>query len=74
MKHLRLIALLVATGCLVACESTDEGGLGTAEKREMAKRQAARQRQLESPQDEAQQNLWRAQQTMLNRDSNPMRP
>jgi hypothetical protein len=74
MKHLRLIALLVATGCVVACESTDESGLGRAEKREMAKRQAARERQLESPQDEAQQNLRRAQQTMLNRDSNPMRP
>jgi outer membrane PBP1 activator LpoA protein len=75
MKHLRLLSLLVCAGLLAACETNDNaGGPGRAEKREMAKRQAAQQRQQESPQDEAQQNLWRTQQNMLNRDSNSTRP
>jgi hypothetical protein len=74
MKHLRLITSLVCLGLLAACESNDKNELGRAEKREMAKRQAAQQRQAESPQDEAQQNLLRAQQNMINRDSNSTKP
>ena len=75
MKHLRLTTLLLSTALLLACETNDQaGGAGRAEKREMAKRQAVAQRQAESPQDESQQNLYRAQQTMLNRDGNSTRP
>jgi hypothetical protein len=74
MKHLRLITLLVCAVSFAACETNDKNGLGNAEKRELAKRQAAQQRQAESPQDEAQQNLRRAQQNIINRDGNSTRP
>jgi len=74
MKHLRLITLLVCLGFLAGCETNDRNEVGNAEKRELAKRQAAQQRQAESPQDEAQQNLLRAQQNMINRDGNSTKP
>jgi len=70
MKHLQLIGLIVCAAFLVSCETTQTTGRGNAETKRLA---ALRQRQHEEQQmDEAQKNLWNAQQDILNRDGNPI--
>jgi hypothetical protein len=71
MKHLQLIGLIACATFFASCESTDTAGRGNQEaKRLAAKRQQAQQR---AQTDEAQENLWSAQQNTLNRDGNPAR-
>jgi hypothetical protein len=67
MKHLQLIGLIVCAGLFASCESTDTAGRGNQESKRLAALE--RQRQHEQP-DEAQQNLWNAQQDIMNRDGN----
>jgi hypothetical protein len=70
MKRLQLIPMIVCLALVVGCESTDTTGMGNQER----KRLAAVQQQAQQPQpDESEQNLWNAQQDILNRDSNPAR-
>ncbi len=50
------------------------GNSNGAEQRALARKRAAQAEEAEhTPHDEAQQNLWNAQQTVVNRDGNPMR-
>ena len=75
MKHRRLIGWVACAGLLAGCESTDMAGNSNgAEQRSLARKRAAQAEAAEhTPHDEAQQNLWSAQQNLLNRDGNPMR-
>lgn len=68
MKAISLAALLGCAVSLVACETSDKAG-GNQE----AKRRAAIERHREQAVDEADANLWNAQENRLNRDSNPTR-
>jgi hypothetical protein len=67
MKHLQIIGLIACAAFFASCESTNTTGRGNQESKRLAALQ--RQRQHE-PSDEAQQNLWSAQQNILNRDGN----
>ena len=70
MKHLQLIGLIAGAAFFASCESTETTGRGNQE----SKRLAALHQQSQKPQpDEAQQNLWSAQENALNRDGNPVR-
>ncbi|HJT79577.1 MAG TPA: hypothetical protein VJ719_00145 [Chthoniobacterales bacterium] len=69
MKSFLLITLSWSAVFLTGCETTETAG-GNQE----AKRRAAiEQRRQQVPPDEAQANLWNAQQDRLNRDGNPSR-
>ena len=69
MKPNLLVTLFSFAVILAGCETTETSG-GNQE----AKRRAAiEQRKQQVPADEAQANLWSAQQDALNRDGNPMR-
>jgi hypothetical protein len=70
MKHLQFIGLIACATFFASCESTDTAGRGTQESKRLAALQ--RQRQHEQP-DEAQQNLWNAQQDIMNQDGNAAR-
>ena len=70
MKHLQLIGLIACTAVLADCESTDTASGGNQESKRLA---ALRQQRQNERQDEAQQNLWNAQENILNRDGNPVR-
>jgi hypothetical protein len=71
MKHLDLIAVMICAIVFASCESTDTAGRGTQEAKRLAAVQRERQRQAQT--DEAQQNLWSAQENILNQDGNPAR-
>ena len=74
MKHLRLIGSVACAGLLASCESTEMAGNAAGEQRALARQRAAQAEAAEhTPHDEAQQNLWSAQQNVVNRDGNPMR-
>jgi PBP1b-binding outer membrane lipoprotein LpoB len=70
MKHLEFISLIACAVFLASCESTETAGRGNQESKRLA---AVQQRQQKEAADEAQQNLWSAQQNNLNRDGNPAR-
>lgn len=74
MKHLHLIGLIVCAALFAGCETTQTGGTATATGNAEAKRIAAVQerQQEEAHMDEAQKNLWNAQQDRLNRDGDPI--
>ena len=67
MKHFQLIALIAGASFFVSCETTETTG-GNAE----AKRRATleERQQQEAQMDDAEKNLWNAQQDVLNRDGN----
>ncbi len=68
MRYFSSILLLGFAVALCNCESNkDAQGLGNAERREMARRQAAHE---QAATDESQANLMRAQQNTVNRDGN----
>ena len=70
MRHLQFIGLIACAMVFVGCETTDTAGGGNLEAKRLAALQ--QQRQREQP-DEAQQNLWTAQERFMNREGNPMR-
>ena len=70
MKYLQLIGLIACAIFFGGCESTQTAGRGNQESKRLAALQ--RQRQHEQP-DEAQQNLWNAQQDIMNQDGNASR-
>jgi hypothetical protein len=71
MKHLEFIGLIVCGAFLLSCESAQTTGQGNQEAKRVA---ALRQQQREGAQmDEADRNLWNAEQDILNRDNNPAR-
>jgi hypothetical protein len=69
MKYLHFIGLLLCAASLVSCETTQTAGHGNQEQKRLA---AIQQEQQEAAQiDEAEGNLWSAQQNRINRQSNP---
>ena len=70
MKRLQLIGVIACGAFLVGCESTQTTGTGNQERKRLA---AVQQQEQQSQTDESEQNLWNAQQDILNRDSNPAR-
>lgn len=70
MKHLQLVALALAGGLLIGCETTDQAtGMGNQEQKRLA--QIQRQQQEGAQYDESERNLWNAQVDVLNRGTNP---
>ncbi len=70
MKYAHFIGSILAVTLLLAgCQTTETSGRGTQE----TKRLAALKRQQQEQHDEAKQNLWTAQDNLLNRDGNPAR-
>ena len=67
MRHFSSIVILGLAVVFCGCESNKDQTSGNAERREMARRQAARE---STPADESQANLMRAQQNTVNRDGN----
>jgi hypothetical protein len=72
MKQLQLIGLIVCAAFFISCESTKTAGTGNQEQKRLAALQQQQQYHREHS-DEAQRNLWNAQQDTLNQDGNPMR-
>ena len=70
MKHVQLIGLIACAMLFVSCETTDTAGRGSLESKRLA---ALQQQRQQEQMDEAQQNLWAAQEGFMNRDGNPMR-
>jgi hypothetical protein len=70
MKHLQLIGLIACAIFFASCETTNTADRGNQEAKRLA---ALHQRSEQSPPDEAQQNLWNAQENIMNRDGNPAR-
>ena len=71
MKAISLATFLGCAVLLAACETTDTAHPGGTQE---AKRRAALERHRQQPPaDEQDANLWRAQENILNRDSNPTR-
>jgi len=70
MKPLQFIGPMACLAFFVSCETTQTTAMGNQER----KRLAALQQEQQQPQpDEAQQNLWSAQQNAMNTDGSPMR-
>jgi hypothetical protein len=70
MKHLQIAGLIVCVTVVIGCKTTQTGGQGNQERKRLA---ALRQAGQAEHRDEAEQNLWSAQQDNLNRDGNPAR-
>lgn len=75
MKYVQLIGLIACGMCIGSCQSTNTaGGLNGSGNQEAKRRAAlAQQQQEQAQQDEAQQNLWSAQQDNMNRVSTTTR-
>ncbi len=72
MKHFQLVALLGWTAFLISCETTQTTGMGNQEQKRLA---AIQQQQQEGAEmDQADRNLWNAQQDQLNKGTNPALP
>lgn len=72
MKQLQLVALVGIVALLLGCETTQTAGVGNQEQKRLA--QIQRQQQESAQYDEADINLWNAQQDVLVRGTNPMIP
>jgi hypothetical protein len=75
MKEIQSLSLIACAALFVSCESTDMVNgthpSGTQEAKRLA---ALREEQQQAAQpDEAEQNLWSAQENIVNRDGNPNR-
>jgi hypothetical protein len=70
MKHLQLIGLIACLSFLAGCETIKTTGMGNQETKRLA---ALQQQRRPAQPDEADQNLWSAQQNAINMDGNPMR-
>ncbi len=71
MKHLQFIGLILCAAFLTSCESTQTAGPGQGNQEQKRLAALQQQEQEAAQMDEADQNLWAAQQARLNRDSNP---
>lgn len=71
MKYLQIIGFMACAALWASCESTDTAGRGNQEAKRLASRQQQMQQRAQT--DEAQANLWSAQENNLNRDGNPAR-
>jgi hypothetical protein len=69
MKQLQLIGLIVCVGLVVSCETTQTAGQGNQERKRLAA--IEQEKQAAANTDEAEQNLWSAQEARMNRESNP---
>jgi hypothetical protein len=72
MKHFQLVALLGWTAFLISCETTQTTGMGNQEQKRLA--QIQREQQDAAQMDEADRNLWNAQQDQLYTGTNPAIP
>jgi hypothetical protein len=72
MKPLQLVGPIASVALFVSCETTQTTGMGNQEQKRLA---AIQQEQQEAAQmDEADRNLWNAQQDQLNTGTNPAIP
>jgi len=74
MNAMKAISLATLFGCIIlltACETTDSSSAGGSQ--EAKRRAAIERRRQQGPIDDSDANLWRAQENVLNRDSNPTR-
>ena len=72
MKLLQLVGVIVCAGTFVSCETTQPTGMGNQEQKRLA---AIQQQQQEGAEmDEADRNLWNAEQDRLNTGTNPAVP
>jgi hypothetical protein len=72
MKHFQLVALLGWTALLISCETIQTTGIGNQEQKRLA--QIQREQQEAAQMDEADRNLWNAQQDQLYTGTNPAIP
>ena len=70
MNGVQLMSLILSLAVFTGCETPRTAGMGTQESKRLA---ALQQRRRQEQPDEAQQNLWSAQENNLNRDGNPVR-
>jgi hypothetical protein len=70
MKHLQLIGLIACLVFVIGCETTGTTGMGNQESKRLA---ALKEQEQQVQPDEGDQNLWNAQQDVLNRDPSPAR-
>lgn len=70
MNPFQFIALIACLAAVTGCESTGTAGMGNQERKRLA---AVQQHEQQPRLDETEQNLWSAQQNLLNRDGNPAR-
>ena len=71
MKPFQFIGLIACVAVFVGCESTETtAGGGNQEAKRLA---ALRQQRHQEQPDEAAENLWIAQENVMNRDGNPAR-
>jgi hypothetical protein len=74
MKHVQMIGLIACVGFFAGCESAGTASNTNARGTQESKRLAALQQQRRQAQpDEAEQNLWNAQQDLMNQDGNAAR-
>jgi hypothetical protein len=72
MKQLQLVALIGTGALLISCETTQTTGMGNQEQKRLA--QIQREQQDAAQMDEADRNLWNAQQDQLYTGTNPAIP
>jgi hypothetical protein len=70
MRSVQILGVILGLMFLVACETTDATGTGNQEAK---RRVAIERRRQQPPPDEAQSNLLKAQENVLDRDTNPLR-
>jgi outer membrane lipoprotein-sorting protein len=68
MKMLCLLAVLLVSGFLIGCETTQTAEQGNQEQK---RRVAVQQQQAQPQPDESDQNLQNAQADVINRGTNP---
>jgi hypothetical protein len=69
MKYFQLIGLILGVAVFVGCETTQTAGQGNQERKRLAA--IEQEKQAAANTDEAEQNLWSAQEARMNRESNP---
>ena len=69
MKHLQLIAFVLAFTVLVGCETTETTGRGNQEQKRLA--QIQREQAEAAQYDESDLNLWNSEQRRIVNQSNP---
>jgi hypothetical protein len=73
MKHLQFIGLIVCAAFLIGCETEQVAGPGQGNQEQKRLAALQQQEQEAAQMDEADQNLWAAQQARLDREYTPTR-
>ena len=73
MKHFKFIGLIVCAAFLIGCETEQVAGPGQGNQEQKRLAALQQQEQEAAQMDEADQNLWAAQQARLDREYTPTR-